>query len=108
MMDPYVVGAIAGVTGATFVARSTLLLVGRSLRLPPTVEAALRFAPACALAAIIVPDLLFAGGAAAPLSWSNHRLLAGILGAALYVVFRSVIGTIAGGMAAFWLLQYFA
>jgi branched-subunit amino acid transport protein len=107
MMDLYALGAIAGITAATFIARSTLLLVGLSLRFPPAVEAALRFAPACALAAIIVPDLLYSGSAAA-LSWANHRLLAGVAGAALFVAFRSVIGTIAGGMAVFWLLEALA
>ncbi len=100
-------GAIAGITVATFVARSTLLLIGLSLRLPPAIEAALRFAPACALAAIIVPDLLFAGGPA-DLHWPNHRLLAGLAGAVLCIVLRSVIGTIIGGMTVFWLLEAFA
>lgn len=104
MIDLYTLGAIAGLTAATFIARSTLLLVGLSLRLPAPVEAALRFAPACALAAIIVPDLLFAAGGTG-LSWSNHRLLAGVAGAALYVAFRSVIGTIGGGMIVFWALE---
>jgi branched-subunit amino acid transport protein len=103
VIDLYALGAIAGITAATFIARSTLLLVGLSLRFPPAVEAALRFAPACALAAIIVPDLLFTDGVA-DLSWSNHRLLAGIAGAAIFAAFRSVIGTIGGGMAVFWLL----
>lgn len=107
MTDLYALGAIAGITAATFIARSTLLLIGLSLRFPPAVEAALRFAPACALAAIIVPDLLFADGVADP-TWGNHRLLAGIAGAALFVAFRSVIGTIAGGMAVFWLLEALA
>ena len=43
--------SIAGITLSTFLARSTLLVAGSRLRLPPRVESALRFAPACALAA---------------------------------------------------------
>ncbi len=104
MTELYTLGAIAGLTAATFLTRSTLLLVGLSLRFPAAVEAALRYAPACALAAIIVPDLLFAGGEAG-LSWTNHRLLAGVAGAAVFVTFRSVIGTIGGGMIVFWALE---
>ena len=56
--ETYVWLAILGVTLATFLARSTVLLVGEHLRLPPVVESALRYAPACALAGIIASDLL--------------------------------------------------
>ncbi|MEZ5458007.1 MAG: AzlD domain-containing protein [Steroidobacteraceae bacterium] len=105
MIDLYVLGAIAGLTVATFVARSALLLFGSSLLLPPALEAALRYAPACALAAIIVPDLLLQNGV--PL-WGpdNHRLLAGVAGTAIFVAFRSTFATIIGGMGVFWLLQW--
>lgn len=104
-MDLYTLGAIAGVTLATLIARSTLLLLGSALRLPPAVESALRFAPACALAAIIVPSLVFVDGTL-DVSWHNHRWLAGLAGVAIFAAFRSTIGTIVGGMAAFWLLEW--
>lgn len=107
MIELYVLGAIAGITLATFVTRSALLLFGSALELPPALEAALRFAPACALAAIIVPDLLLQGGQPV---WSlaNHRLLAGIAGVILFVAFRNTFVTIIGGMGTFWLLQAWA
>jgi branched-subunit amino acid transport protein len=107
MIELYGLGAIAGITLATFVTRSALLLFGSALELPPALEAALRFAPACALAAIIVPDLLLQGGQPV---WSlaNHRLLAGIAGVILFVAFRNTFVTIIGGMGAFWLLQAWA
>ena len=34
----YIWSAILGVTAATFIARSSVLLLGERLRLPPTVE----------------------------------------------------------------------
>jgi len=104
MIELYVLGAIAGISLATFVTRSALLLFGSTLQLPPALEAALRFAPACALAAIIVPDLLLQGGEPV---WSldNHRLLAGAAGTLLFVAFRNTFVTIIGGMCVFWLLQ---
>lgn len=104
MSELYVLGAIAGITFATFATRSALLLFGSALELPPSLEAALRFAPACALAAIIVPDLLLQGGQPV---WSleNHRLLAGAAGVLLFVAFRNTFVTILGGMAVFWALQ---
>ena len=105
MIDGYVLGAIAGLTFATFVTRSALLLFGSSLLLPPALEAALRYAPACALAAIIVPDLLLQNGVP---TWTldNHRLLSGVAGVTIFVAFRNTFATIIGGMAVFWILQW--
>lgn len=103
MSDWYVWGAIAGVVLATIVTRSALLVVGLHARLPPAVEAALRYAPACALTAVIVPDLLYQGGELR-LTFDNYRLLAGIAGIAIFAAFRNTIGTIVGGMIVFWLL----
>ena len=64
---------------ATIVTRSGLLLAGRGLVIPPRVESALRYAPACALSAIIAPDLLLADGQL-QLGLGNPRLLAGFAG----------------------------
>jgi branched-subunit amino acid transport protein len=93
------------ITVATFATRSGLLLAGRRLVIPPRVESALRYAPACALAAIIAPDLLLANGAL-QLGLDNPRWLAGLAGIAIFALTRSTIGTIFGGMAAFWLLKF--
>lgn len=104
MMDAYIGLAILAVTLSSFVTRSGPLLLSSRLKLPPTVEAALRYAPACALAAIVVPDLLFTGEAAA-ISLSNPKLLAGGAAAVIFVASRSMIATIGGGMAVFWLAR---
>lgn len=93
------------ITLATIATRSGLLLAGRRLVIPPRVESALRYAPACALAAIIAPDLLLADGQL-QLGLGNARLLAGAAGIAIFLLSRSTIGTIFGGMAAFWLLKF--
>jgi branched-subunit amino acid transport protein len=97
--------AIAAITLATFLTRSSLHLIGSQLRLPPQLEVALRYAPACALTAIIVPDLFLSQGVL-DLSLGNTRLLAGVAGVAIFAASRSTIGTIAGGMLAFWLLRW--
>ena len=107
MIDGYVIAAIAGLCVATFIARSSVLMLGNALRLPPALEAALRFAPACALAAIIVPSLVYADGTL-DWSWQNHRWVAGLAGVAIFAAFRSTIGTIVGGMCVFWLLSALA
>ena len=100
----YVWLAILGVTAATFVARSTVLLIGERLRLPPSVDSALRYAPACALAAIVANDLFFTAGAL-DFSLGNPRWLAGLAAIVIFAATRSTLAVIGGGMAVFWLLR---
>lgn len=102
--DLYVWFAIALLALSTLVTRSGMLLLGTNLKLPPRVDSALRYAPACALAAIIVPDLLFSHGHL-HLGFDNFRLLAACMAIGVFAVTRSTIGTIVGGMLAFWLLR---
>jgi branched-subunit amino acid transport protein len=47
-----------GMVLATFMTRAGLLLVGQRFKLSPRVEAALRYAPVCALAVLIVPEVV--------------------------------------------------
>ena len=104
MSSFYIWGAILGITFATFLTRSGLHLLGDRLQIPPQVEAALRYAPACALAAILTPDLVFVGGAL-DLTLHNPRWLAGIAAALIFAASRSMIATISGGMLVFWLIR---
>ena len=52
---------IVGLALSTFVTRTSFLLAGARLRLGARIEVALRYAPVCTLAAIIVPDVLMHG-----------------------------------------------
>lgn len=104
MIDTYILLATLAITLATFVTRSGPHLLGDRLKIPPTFDSALRFAPACALAAIITPDLVYADGAL-NLTFSNPRWLAGLAAAAIFAASRSMIATISGGMAVFWALR---
>jgi branched-subunit amino acid transport protein len=99
--------AIAGVTLSTFVTRAGLLLLGERVRLPAIVDQALAYAPACALAAIVVPDLAIAGGEVR-LDPGNFRLVGALAAAAVYVATRSFVATIAAGMAVFTALRLLA
>lgn len=87
-------------TLATFIARSGFWLVGHRIKLPKRVQEALRYAPACALAAIIAPDLLLSGGRL-DISFDNPRLLAGVLATAFFLVRKNMLQTIFFGMAVF-------
>jgi branched-subunit amino acid transport protein len=97
---------IAGITFATLLTRAGLLVLDAEVGLPPKVETALRYAPVCALTGIIVPDLILADGRIA-LGLDNIRLLAACAAVGIFLVTRSVLGTIAGGMGVFWLLRAF-
>lgn len=91
-------------TLATLLTRVGFLLFGTRVNLPPAVERALRYAPACALAAIIVPELLFTQGQL-NLSWHNDRLLAALGAAIFFFITRSMLWTIVVGMLLYTALR---
>ena len=83
----------------TFATRAAFILPGSRLRLPPTAEQLLRYAPAAALMGIIVPELFLT-----PAGWSvsieNPRLVGGLVGFAIAAATRDMVLPIAGGMLA--------
>ena len=94
--------AVAGLV--TFATRlSFIALLGR-VKVPPLLARALRFVPAAVLTAIIFPELLLRDGAL-DVSPGNLRLVAGLLATLVALRSRSVVLTIASGMAALWGLQ---
>ena len=99
---------IVGLAVSTFVTRTSFLLAGARLRLGHRVEVALRFAPVCTLAAIIVPDILMHPPAhELDLSLLNPRLL-GALASALWLCWsRNIVGCLAFGMAAYSLARVY-
>ena len=89
---------------ATFAIRlSFIALLGR-VETPPLLARALRLVPTAVLSAIIFPELLVRDGAVV-LGPENPRLLAGLVAAAVAWRTRSVLATIAAGMAALWVIQ---
>jgi branched-subunit amino acid transport protein len=91
---------------ATFLARSTFWLIGHHITIPKRVNEALRFAPACALAAILVPDFLVHDNHI-ELSFTNPQLVAGVLATVFFLKTRSMLGTIFLGMVVFTLVRLF-
>jgi branched-subunit amino acid transport protein len=92
------------ITVATIITRSSFFLLGDSVKLPPKIQHALRYAPAAALAAIVAPDLLTSGGALA-LTWMNPKLLAGIGATMFFLSTRHLLGTIVAGMGLYTILR---
>lgn len=84
---------------ATAITRSSFWVVGEHVSIPPRVQEMLRYAPSCALAAIIGPDLLVDAQGAVELSLHNYKLLAGAAATVYYLARRSMLETILFGMA---------
>jgi branched-subunit amino acid transport protein len=98
---------IAALVVATAATRSSFWLVGHHITIPKRVQEILRYAPACALAAIIAPDLLLGAQGQLQLTVSNPKLLAGIAAVLFYLVRRNMLQTIVFGMLVFTGLRVF-
>jgi len=97
---------IVGLALTTLVTRTSFLVAGSRLKLGHRIEAALRYAPVCTLAAIIVPDVLVHSGTW-DLSLLNPRLI-GVLAAGVWLCFsRNIIGCLATGLLAFTLARLY-
>ncbi|MYN16232.1 AzlD domain-containing protein [Rugamonas sp. FT107W] len=96
-----VIGVLALATAAT---RSSFWLIGQHITIPKRVQEMLRYAPACALAAIVAPDLVLADGHAL-LDLSNLKLVSGIVATIFYLLRRNMLQTIVFGMAFYTALR---
>ena len=96
--------AAAGVV--TFLTRlSFIWLLGR-FKLPDWLLRALRFVPVAVFPAIIFPETLSPGGRL-DLTWSNPRMLAGVLAVLVAWKTRNVIWVVVVGMLTLWALSLF-
>ncbi len=91
---------IAGLTLVTFVTRNLFLVLGHKVALPERVQHALRYAPACALVALIVPEVLLQSGNLA-LDVDNPKLVASIVAIATLLLTRRAVAAIGLGMLAY-------
>ena len=96
---------IAVLALSTVITRSGFWLAGHKVSIPPRIQAMLRYAPACALAAIIGPDLLLDSGGNVHLELGNPKLLAAIAAIVFYLWRKNMLQTIVFGMLVFTLLR---
>jgi branched-subunit amino acid transport protein len=90
---------------ATACCRSALWMVGHRVTIPRRVQEMLRYAPACALAAIVAPDFMLGPQGDIQLAVTNPKLLAGIVALAYYLWRRNMLQTIVIGMLVFTVLR---
>lgn len=98
--------AIVGMGVVTVVTRALFLMAGEHVTVPDRLQRALRYAPAAALAAIILPDLMTWQGHFT-VALSNYKLVAGIAATLFYLLTRKMVGMIAVGMAVYTALRLF-
>jgi branched-subunit amino acid transport protein len=99
--------SIVGMTLVTAATRAFFLLGGERAVLPERVQRALRFAPAAALIAVVLPDVLETPRGLS-FALSNHAFYGTLAGLAWFLWRRSMVGTIIAGMVAYTLLRWWA
>lgn len=98
--DWWTLGVIAGLAGITVLARCFFFILDRPWSLPAWAPRALHYAPVAALAGVVLPEVVMANGQLVT-TWQDARIFAALAGAALYFWRRSVLVTLAGGMAVY-------
>jgi branched-subunit amino acid transport protein len=88
----------------TLVTRGSFIVIGERGKLPAVVQRALRYAPAAALSALIVPDLLLVQGSVEPL---NSKLFAGLAVIAVALKWRNPWLPFMLGMGVLWTARTF-
>ena len=92
-------------TCSTILTRASFFVFGH-VKLPHKVQHALRYAPAAAMAAIVIPELVLPG-ASMTANLLNPKLLAAIGAAGFFLYRRHLLGTIVVGMVLFTLFRLF-
>jgi branched chain amino acid efflux pump len=95
---------IAGLTLVTLVSRSLFLVLGDRVPIPSRIQRGLRYAPACALAALIVPQLVL-HDQTLQLTLANPRLDAGLIALLVMRISHNMLAAMVTGMAAFLVLR---
>lgn len=88
----------------TFLIRLSFIAFGHHLPDDPRIEAVLRYVPPAILGALIAPEV-FTGANGLLLNPDNPRLWAALAALLVAWLTRSVLATIAAGMAALWAVQ---
>jgi branched-subunit amino acid transport protein len=98
--DLWTLAVIAGLAAVTVLTRCFFFILDRPWTLPGWAERALQYAPVAALAGVIAPEVVMAGGELVG-TWQDARLFGAVAGALLYFWRRSVLLTMAAGMAVY-------
>jgi branched-subunit amino acid transport protein len=98
--DFWTLAVIAGLAGVTVLTRSFFFILDRAWSLPEWARRALQYAPVAALAGVVVPEIVMANGELVA-TLRDARLYGAAIGALVYLWQRSVLYTMAAGMAVY-------
>lgn len=98
---------ILGLTFVTFITRGFFLLMGSKVELPDVVQRAIRYAPAAALVAIIIPEVFFTPGHShlSDFDWHTPQIWGGLAAIFGFLISESMVFTIVLGMLVFGCLR---
>ena len=100
--------SILGLMVITFLTRGFFLLMGARVELPEAVQRAIRYAPAAALVAIVVPEIfLLKTSSVATFDWENPHLWGGLAAISSFLLTRSMVLTIVLGMVGFTCARWY-
>jgi len=99
-------GAIVGIIAVgTFLLRLSFIHLYGRMELPPHFERAMKYVPPAALAALVLPAVLYPDGTL-HLSLGNHHLLAAVVAGVVAYETESFFATVGVGMVALWTLRF--
>ncbi|MFZ9628033.1 MAG: AzlD domain-containing protein [Ilumatobacteraceae bacterium] len=103
----YMAVGIVGLALVTVLTRASFFMLPARFELPSTVERALRYAPSCALVAIIVPSILSRHGEVF-ISVRNYQMWSVIVGTLVFLRFRNMLSLMVVVMGMFTALRLLA
>ena len=95
-----VVGAL------NFLSRLSFIALFAHFEMPPFVARGLRFVPAAMLTAIVVPSVVFSAPGTLAFSYTNPKVVAAVVAAAVAWRTKNAVATMGTGMVALWLTQW--
>ena len=98
--DLWTLATVCGLAAVTVLTRAFFFISSRPWRLPDWVSRGLQYAPAAALAAVVLPEVIMQQGHLVP-TWQDARIFGAAAGAAAYFWRRSTLLTIVLGMAVY-------
>lgn len=104
MTDLTAIVVIVGLGLITLVTRASFFLLPARIELPAPIERALRYAPACALMAIIAREVLAPRGAHR-VNVDNEQLWGVVAAGAVFIWTRSMLAMMTVGMVVFTVLR---
>lgn len=89
-----------------YLSRLSFIALFARVEMPPLVARALRFVPAAMLMAIVVPSVVFSGPGVLAVSYTNPKLVAALVAAAVAWYTRNAVATMIVGMLTLWIAQW--